>query len=218
MAIKKSIYLTAFAITLFLFITIILFNITFNQTREEKIATLVQESYNNFNEVQTFLLMSEIYGDNMSCIVFRTKLQDLDKSLWDLGLKIDQYRLATEQFQKDPFYIEKKREFNENEVFYLMLLTKIKQRCNYATPTIVYFYRNAQACPQCDAQSFILTDIKQDNDRTMAVFSLDADINSTTIRSLVQYYNITIYPCLIINEQKYCGLRNKQDILTSISR
>lgn len=216
MALDKRLSLAAFLITLFLLATILLLGDFFNDEREEYITTQIQETYNNLNEMQTFTLMSEIYGDEMACLAFKSKLKKLDTSLWDLGIKIDQYRVASEEFQKDPFYLQQKKIFNENEVFYLMLLAKIHKHCTYNQEVVSFFYRNSADCKKCDDQSFILTDIKKKAKDEISIFSFDADLNLTTINLLLQYYGITEFPCVVIRDNKYCGIQDTDFIITTL--
>jgi hypothetical protein len=136
--------------------------------------------------------------------------------MWNLGLKLDQYRVASEEFIKDPFYKDQKMVFNENEVFYMMLLQKLKRACNYDETVIAYYYKNSDDCSKCDDQSFILTDINEDLDDELSIFSYDTDLNLTTLRLLVEYYNVTDYPCVVIEDQTYCGLQDRQYILDKI--
>lgn len=216
MEMKNQLYILAFLITCFLLATLIIIGDVFDTKREEAINKLIQDTYNNLNEIQTFMLMSEIYGDEMACLAFQSKMADLDESLWELGIKLDRYRIATEQFEKDPFYLTQKRVFNENEVFYLMLLAKVNDVCEQDHEVISYFYRNAKDCSDCDAQSFVLTDIKRDVDQDISIFSFDTELNLSSIELLTQYYEVNEYPCVVINDETFCGMRDRTFIVDKI--
>lgn len=213
MEFSRNLFLVALAITLFLLSTIFLVGSALDGGREEVIDEEMQGMYNSLNEMQTFLLMSEIYGDEMACLVFDEKLRELDRSMWDLGRKIEQYRTASEEFRKSEYYARQKRLFNENEVFYMMLLTKLKQECGYDQAIIAFFYRNAEVCRKCDDQSFVLSDINRDIDDEVSIFSFDLDLNLTSIDVLKRYYNLTELPCLVIDEQTFCGMMSKREVL-----
>ena len=216
MEMKSQLYILAFLITCFLLATLLIIGDVFDSKREETINRLIQDTYNNLNEMQTFMLMSEIYGDEMACLAFQSKLTNLDESLWQLGIKLDRYRVATEQFQKDPFYLTQKRVFNENEVFYLMLLTKVNEVCEQDHEVISFFYKNARDCNDCDAQSFVLTDIKRDVDQDISIFSFDTELNLTSIELLTRYYDVVEYPCVIINDETFCGMRDRRFIVNKV--
>jgi hypothetical protein len=212
----KLILITALIITTGLFLMILYTGGLMDDERQTFINQETQKTYNSLNEMQVFLLMSEIYGDDMACIAFENKLRRLDDTVWNLGLKLDQYRVASEEFVKDPFYKEQKAVFNENEVFYMMLLQKLKLTCGYNQTIIMYFYTNGEDCAKCDDQSFVLTDINKDYDEELSIFSYDVELNITTVGLLVQYYNVSEYPCIVIENRTHCGMQDKEFVLNEI--
>lgn len=216
MGIPRSVYIFALIITLVVISAVFSIGAFFDRQREIRITQMEEEMFNNLNEMQTFTLMSEVYGDTMACLAFKNTLQKLDKSVWDLGMKIDQYRIASEEFQKDKFYLLQKKSFNEKEVFYLMLLSKIKKHCSYGQAVVSFFYKNAEDCKKCDDQSFVLTDIKKASNNEVSIFSFDVDLGLSSINLLATYYEIDEFPCLIINEKKHCGMLDKEFIVQKI--
>lgn len=215
MEIKKNIFLLAFVITLFLLSTILLLGSLLNKERkssiEDKMAII-----EDLNDLQTFSLLSDVYGNKFACLAFKSKMADWDKSLWSLGMKLEQYRVATEEFQKDPFYIEQKKKFNENELLYMAFLIKTKETCNLDQNIISFFYRKSEVCKKCDDQSFVLTDIKRMLNDDVSIFSFDVDLNITSINLLEKYYEIDEYPCIVINDEKFCGMRDRSFILSKL--
>lgn len=212
MAVSKQILIAAFFITAFLFVSILLISNLFDDKRQEYIDEQMQKTYNQLNEMQLYLLLSETYGNEMACLAFEKKLRDLDTHLWNLGRKIERYRSASEEFTKDPYYLEQKKVFNENEIFYLLLLTKLKRECDLNQVIISFFYINSADCRKCDDQSFVLTDLNRELDEEIAIFSFDLDLNLTSLNLLTEYYNISEYPCIVIDEQPYCGMLDRSFI------
>ena len=217
MALKKNLFIVAFVITVFLLSIILIIGSVLNESRKTSVTDQMQ-IITDVSQLQTYSLMTDVYGDKMACLAFKSKLSEWDKSLWDLGIKLESYRTATEEFQKDPFYIEQKQKFNDNEVLYLMFLTKVKKDCNLTQNVISFFYQNSQDCKKCDDQSFILTDIKQDLGSNISIFSFDEDLNISNTNILTDYYEIKEYPCIVINEEKYCGIRDKNFILSKLKQ
>lgn len=215
MAIKKRIFLVALLITLFLLSTILLIGSLLNKERKDYVEdqmAIIQD----VNDIQSYSLMSDVYGSKIACLAFKKKLADWDKSLWDLGIKLEQYRAASEEFQKDPFYLEQKKIFNENELLYLLFLTKIKKECSLEQSIITFFYRNSEACKKCDDQSFVLSDIKRDGKDEISIFSFDMDLNVTNVILLHEYYEVNELPCIVIDERKFCGIQSKDFIIEKI--
>jgi hypothetical protein len=212
MEIRKKVILIGFLITLFLFISIIFLGAILDKKREERVDFQMQNIYKDMEDIQKLMLMSEVYGNDMACLAFKQKLKDLDQKTWTLGMKIEQYRIATEEFSKNSYYVDQKKLFNENQLIYLTLLTKIKKQCDYHQAIISFFYQNSADCKKCDDQSFVLTDINDLYDEEISIFSFDLDLNISTVDLLKQYYKIDQLPCVVINEKPYCGIQDKKFI------
>jgi len=211
-----TLLVVALVITIFLLTTIVLIAQLLGKNRETYIDDTIQHLYNDLNEMQTFFLMAEVYGDQMACVAFNNKLKDMDDSIWKLGMKIDKYRSVSEEFREDPYYKQQKIIFNENELFYMVLLKQLKRRCNYTQAIVLFFYQNSEDCKKCDDQSFVLTDINKDIDEEIAIFSFDMDLNLTSLKVLRDYYEIEELPCTIVEEKKMCGMRDKNSIVKEI--
>ncbi len=213
---KRSAIVLAFFITFSIFLSILLLSVMLEQGRVKNIDQSVLEVSSDLADLQRIQLISEAYGNNMACIAYKDKLQDFNKRIWDLGLRLEQYRSASEEILRNPYYIEQKKVFNENEFTYLALLKQIKNLCQSKQSIIVFFYRNGADCKKCDDQSFVLTDIKRQMGESVAIFSYDLDLNLTSVKLLAQFYNATEQPCIIINDQTYCGMRDRQFVLDGL--
>ncbi len=220
MEIKRRIALISFIITLFLLFTVILLGSVMNNKREEHLDSQFQTIYQDFNNMQVLFLLSESYDNEMACLAFETKLKEMDTTIWTLGEKIDSYRSASEEFHQNTYYWDQKKVFNEDEVFYYLLMKQMLDKCNISKQIILFFYQNSADCKKCDDQSFILSDIRKlDDDKgrqEVAIFSFDMDLNLSTLNILSKYYKIEKYPCIIMDEQKYCGIQDKDFIMDRI--
>lgn len=209
----KRILLIALLITLLIFITIYFSNIILNKGREKAILERMDTLLENYEDMQTLSLMSDVFGEEVTCLSMNARLLDMNKEIWDTGRKIDAYRAVTEEFMKDPFYLEQKKRFNRNEVLYFSMLKKMKDWCQVNQSVILFFYKKKEDCPDCDAQSFVLTDIKKELGNEIAIFSFDGNLEIAPVNILAQYYNITNYPCVVVDEKPYCGLYNKDEMM-----
>ncbi|MBN4049026.1 hypothetical protein JYT91_00245 [archaeon AH-315-M20] len=176
----------------------------------------MEDILDRYQEIQTLSLMSDVFGKEMTCLSLENTLIHMDKTLWDTGIKIDRYREATEKFITDPFYLNQKKKFNRNEVIYYSMLQNMKQWCEFNQTTILYFYKKKEDCPDCDAQAFVLTDLNKEVDPEVAIFSFDSDLQLPSINTLELFYNITSYPCMVVENYTYCGLHNKNDLIDII--
>ncbi len=215
MEVEKKLFVLAGVITVVLFILIYSLNIFIASGRENVLSEKMDLIIDQYEEMQTLSLMASSFGNDSTCLALQGSLAEMDKTLWDLGAKIDNYRETTEEYFKDPFYIEQKTKFNRREVLYYLLLKDTKKRCGLESPTILFFYKKAEECGHCDAMSFVLTDIRLDA-KDISLFSFDSDLGISSVATLEKYYNITSYPCVVIEEHTYCGLYNKNELINTV--
>jgi len=213
MVTNKGIFITAAIITVMLFISIYSFNLFLNTQRERIIIDRMEQVLDEYQELQALSLMSDVFGKEMTCLSLKSRLSHMDKTLWDTGVKIDRYREVTEKFITDPFYLNQKRKFNRNEIIYFSMLQNMKQWCEFNQTTILYFYKKKEDCPDCDAQAFVLTDLNREIDSEIAIFSFDSDLELPSIKILELFYDIKSYPCIVVENNTYCGLHNKNEMI-----
>ncbi len=181
--------------------------------RERAVIDRMEDVLNEYQELQTLSLMSDVFGKEMTCLSLEKRLSHMDKTLWDTGLKIDSYREATEKFITDPFYLNQKQKFNRNEILYLSMVKEMKDWCEFNQTIILYFYKKKEDCPDCDAQAFVLTDLNKEIDDEIAIFSFDSDLGLPSVDTLELFYKIDSYPCLVIEDDTYCELHNKDKLI-----
>lgn len=220
MEIKKYVALVSLIITMIILFSLLLLGSFFDKKREEYVSEQFHKMNDDFNDIQILFLMSDIYGDEMICLALENKITDLDMNVWVMGEKLDKYRAATEEFQKSEYYKDQKKIFNENEASYFLLLKRMIEKCNISKQILLFFYRNSEDCKKCDDQSFILSDINEIDDKKggqeIAIFSFDMDLNLSTINILSEYYKTKNLPCIMLNDETYCGIQDKNFIMQKI--
>ena len=213
MVADKKIFIVAAVITIMLFISIYSFNLFLNTQRERVVIERMEQVLDEYQEIQTLSLMSDVFGKEMTCLSLEKRLAHMDKTLWETGVKIDKYREVTKKFITDPFYLDQKRKFNRNEVLYLSMLKEMKDWCEFNQTIILYFYKKKEFCPDCDGQAFVLTDLNKEINDEIAIFSFDSDLELPCVSTLELFYNITSYPCLVIEDNTYCELFDKDQLI-----
>lgn len=199
-----------------LFISIYSFNLFLNTQRERAVIDRMDDVLNEYQELQTLSLMSDVFGKEMTCLSLESRLAHMDETLWEAGVKIDTYREVTEKFTVDPFYLKQKQKFNRNEILYLSMLKEMKDWCEFNQTIILYFYKKKEDCPDCDSQAFVLTDLNKEIDDEIAIFSFDSDLQLPSVKTLELFYNIDSYPCLVIEDDTYCELHNKDKLIEGL--
>jgi hypothetical protein len=215
MEIEKKLFIIAGVITVVLFVLIYSLNIFMASGRERVLSDKMDLVIDQYEELQTLSLMANSFGNESTCYALTGSLAEMDKTLWDLGTRLDKYRKLTEEYMSDPFYLEQKAKFNRRELLYYLMLKGLKERCGLDSPTILYFYKKKEECPNCDAMSFVLTNIKQDA-KDLSVFSFDSDLGISSVSTLEKYYNISSYPCMVIENSTTCRLLNRDELIASV--
>lgn len=214
MEIEGKIFWTAGIITLVIFSAIYLISEVLNYERETKLDNMRIEVLEEIENMKAFSAITTLLEGGQSCKIFQTQLKYFDRSVWDLGKKLDSYRQASKNLVEDPFYLQQKKSFMVNQILYLSIHEKMKSSCESSLPlTIIYFYGNSTGCHDCDAQSFVLTDINKDIDTEISIFSLDTDIDIMATKILYDYYNVTELPCTVVAGEPYCGLKNRNEMI-----
>ena len=213
MVANKGIFIAAAIITIMLFISIYSFNLFLNTQRERIVIERMEQVLDEYQEIQALSLMSDVFGKEMTCLSLEKRLAHMDKTLWETGVKIDRYREVTKKFITDPFYLNQKRKFNRNEVMYFSMLKEMKDWCEFNQTIILYFYEKGEFCPDCDGQAFVLTNLNKEINEEIAIFSFDSDLELPCVSTLELFYNITSYPCMVIEDDIHCGLFDKDQLI-----
>ena len=210
-----KILLTAAILTIFIFLGIYYLNLLLEEKREEIITEKMNEIIEDFEEIEaSSYLMDFISKSNngYACDVIKYQLEYLESKLWKLDQKIKNYREITKDFMNDEFYIQEKKRLNRREVIHFTMLEKMKKICNYSQTTILYFYGKCAENKKCDDQGFVLTYINQKIDPEIAIFSFDCDLNIPSVNTLLNLYNVTEYPCVVVEGNTYCGLHDVNEM------
>ncbi len=224
MALEKRIFVFALLITILILLSIIGLTSLLGDKREQAVVDRMDSIVKEYEDIQTIMLLSEFYGEEATCVALEKTLLNMNEDLWDLGVRIERYRAATEDFLSDPFYLEQKTDFNRKEALYFSMLKKMKSMCDVNQTIITYFYSKKETCPDCDAQAFVLSDIRRDLDNEnrpddLAVFSFDTDLDLASISLMSRVFNITEHPCIVIGDfagvedNIHCGLHNKAEVV-----
>ena len=88
MVTNKGIFIVAAAITIMLFVSVYSFNLFLNMQRERVIIDRMEDVLDEYQELQTLSLMSDVFGKEMTCLSLEKRLDYMDKTLWDTGVKI----------------------------------------------------------------------------------------------------------------------------------
>lgn len=157
-----------------------------------------------------YALINEIIEDpQTSCSALNGALDD---SMSDLGYSLDKLL----QYEKDSInevqFENLKRRYILDNVKYWIFAQKAKKICNLDKVLVIYFYN--EDCKICPDQGVILSYYKTKYKENILVFPFNTDDakKEPIIKMMMNIYNVTSYPTLIIGDNKFEGLIHKEKL------
>ncbi|MEK6932365.1 MAG: thioredoxin family protein [Nanoarchaeota archaeon] len=212
---KKSRYLIAFLITLAIFIIGILVGLVMSGERKgflEEQNQIQRLDYDSIN-VQ-YLYLSNLLKEERDCSTASNLMSVQIDRLGVLGGKLEDF-IKNANLDSGGFDLLK-REYTINELRYWLFSKNVNDICDDDKVSILYFYSNND-CGACRTQGFVLENLKSEFGKKLLVFSLDSEFQLEPMLNIIKdKYNITATPTLVINEKKYVGLKNSDELFNLI--
>jgi thioredoxin-like negative regulator of GroEL len=105
-----------------------------------------------------------------------------------------------------------KRYYSLLEIKDYLLMKRITERCKEASVFVLYFYGNADACEDCDKQSYVLTALREKYPG-LRVYSFDYNIDISAVQTLKSIYKVgDALPALVMNGKTFNGFQSVEDI------
>jgi len=207
----KRLLLSALIITGLIFFSGFSIGYSFNTGKlsavESDIATVTKDIQN----FQLEFLMFDVLGEKSACPLLSSTLSEINVRSEKIGNRLEM--LSPDSEIKDyASYVEMKKEYSRVLLGYWLLANKFKKACESNISTVVYFYANQ--CDSCGDQSFVLTYLKKRYNETLLIFALDADLEEPSVRTIKEFYNVTVYPTLVIDGAIMAGFQ-KTEVLES---
>jgi hypothetical protein len=94
-----------------------------------------------------------------------------------------------------------------------LLSKRVSESCKTKPTFVIYFYGNADICPECVKTGAALTSLRGDYEN-MRVYAFDMNLDLPLIKSFAKIYNIKneSLPALVIDKKVYGGLTTKEMI------
>ncbi len=179
---------------------------------QEKLSSLESNINSIVGDVQNFqlqFLSFDVLGANATCPLLESTLSEINKKSYDIGGKLTSFGMEGE-IRDESDYLRTKVQYSRLLTNYWLLAEKLKSACNTNIDTIVYFY--TKDCKLCDDQAFVLSYLKNRYGEKLLIFTLDADMDEPSVKTLKNYYSITEYPALIINGKPHTGFVSQQEL------
>jgi len=195
-------YTFTFLITATIFITAIAISSWIDSRRVNEVKTM-QDSISLSilsSETQFNLLKSAACDDLFS--------SELGKELGNMSDRLSY--LESVGRGQDPDVITLKQYYSLLEIKDYILINSATQ-CKNRPVIVLYFYQ--AHCSDCDKQGDVLTYIRQHYPGNIRVYSFDADLNVSAVKTLANIYKIAQpLPGLVINNKAYSGFHTIEAI------
>ncbi|MBI4155107.1 hypothetical protein HY498_03410 [Candidatus Woesearchaeota archaeon] len=203
-------YIAAFFITLIVFSLGFIIGIFVDKLRANYVTSVLdqQKVESDSLQLQYLYLITQNITENCPAIksILNSNLKSLEKSLGRLTNYKDRALYKLEEFDLN------RRQYALEEIKYWTLSDKIKLSCNEDFVRVLFFF--TADCDECDSQGFILDYYKKVLQDKLLIFSFDSRLaeQEPLVKTLLFQFNITQYPALIIENKKFEGLKEKEDI------
>lgn len=148
---------------------------------------------------------------------------DTIPKVYDLSLEhLENTRIRLENYDreakiKEEEFAKLKREYVQAQLRYWLLAQKINEMCDLDIVSVLYFFSTDKECPDCEEQGFVLTYLKDIFKTKLLIFAIDSNYEEEPMIGLLKRsYNITKYPTIVIEENKYEGFTKKDEILDEV--
>jgi len=211
----KGKYLIAGVLTLLIFLLGMLLGLVIEGKRVSFVQTKAEEQKLDFVSLQLqYQLISDLSKQG-NCQAVSATFEQFLKELSSTEDRLVAYERDATVNRQD--FRALKQEYIQAQVNYWMLAKKTKNICDRDLVTVLYFYSPSEFCEECDTQGFVLTYLKNIFKEKLLVFSFDSSFKEEQlIDFLINTYNITEYPSLVIEDTKVSGFHESESLMEHI--
>lgn len=203
--ISKRRHLIVFTLTFLIFTIGLMLGLLVTKEREEALENINKIENLKYDSLQLQHLYMTSLAEEKDCVGMLSSLEENVKELEGARERIENY-IKDSKTNKNS-YIEIKREYTLAQLRYWLFVRKYRDICDGDFVSILYFYSNSDECTECRTQGIILTYLKSLLKDRILTFSFDADFeDEPMIKTLKKVYNITEVPIVIIENTKFSGL------------
>jgi len=210
--ISKEKYLLAALLAFLIFSFGLSLGIILDNARAKWAEKVTKEQEINYASLQLqYLYINTLEESNQSCSVLRIALAEAVKELSKSLDKLSQYK-DDAKLNKNEFTLIG-RKYTLDNLRYWLFARRTKEKCDIDIVSILYFY-SGKYCDSCPNQGTILTYFKKRFEERVLIFPIDVDLEEyePMITILKESYNITQYPSIIVENEKYEGVIPKEEL------
>ncbi len=203
-------YIAAGIITILIFSLGLTLGLVIEDQRYALVETINQDQDANFRSLQLQYLFLTSFDNDHSCPILSTTLKEAVRDLDDSLSRVIAEEEKKASSKQQNILVQKL--YILDNLRYWLLAMEAKEKCNLKMVPILYFY--TEKCASCPNQGTILTYFKKTFGEQVLVFPINGDLREeeATVEIVINQYNITKVPSLIIDSQKYEGVIRQEEL------
>lgn len=197
-------YILSFIITASIFGAAFLLSEYLSDKKVEDITSIEQR-------ISLDILSSETQFD----LLREVECSDVDNSILSgeigtLGDKLT--RLESERGTLDSETLYLKQYYSLLQIKDYLLSKRLSETCNKKTVFLIYLYENKDACPTCENQGYVLTEVRKQYP-DLRVYSFDTNLELAAIKTLLSVYKVEKdRPAIIMQGKPYYGFQSLEEL------
>lgn len=198
-------YILALIISLVIFMSGFLASNTLTNKKLESLKNVEDDiSLNILSSETEYDILKEVSCDNFKNQTALTK---------EIGELADKLSLLEGSNENDIRILSAKKRYSLLLIKDYLLSKRLSENCGTKPTFVIYFYGNADVCPECVKTGYALSSLRQDYEK-LRIYSFDYNLDLPLIKTFASLYNINSseLPAVIINNRKYIGLNTKESI------
>lgn len=198
-------YILALIISLVIFLSGFLASNTLTNKKLESLKNVEDDiSLNILSSETEYDILKEVSCDNFKNQTALTK---------EIGELADKLSLLENNNENDVRILSAKKRYSLLLIKDYLLSKRLSENCGTKPTFVIYFYGNADVCPECVRTGYALSSLRQDYEK-LRIYAFDYNLDLPLIKTFASLYNVSSMelPTVIINNRKYVGLNTKESI------
>ncbi len=208
---------SALAISALLFGTGVYTGFTINKERLSAIETDMRDVIRSIEDFQLQFLFLDKFGGEATCPLLEDSLKKINKQSYEAGRKLTENNPDSGEITDYNYYQDLSERYSRILTSYWLLANKLKDACKSSSKTIIFFIQkdacNKQTPNMCDAQGFVLDNLKRIFEDKLLIFTLHTDLKEPSVKVIKDYYKVDSYPTVILENERYLGFQDKEALL-----
>jgi len=193
-------YILSFIITASIFAGAFLLSEYLSDKKNENVKSIEQRiSLDILSSETQFDLLKEVSCSDVNNSILSGEIDALGDKLT---------RLENERGTLDSETLYLKQYYSLLQIKDYLLNKRLAEICGTKTIFIIYLYQNKDACPLCENQGYVLTEIRK-NYPNLRVYSFDTSRNISAIETLLSVYKVqSERPAIVVQGKPYYGFQS----------